>query len=173
MRRRVSAKPLDVMTMQLLRDITAVIVAVLVSALLMSTSGWFLVRSDDYRMVLRAYHEYESGDRPTADTVEHSFAAMDRQFRQIKWIISPVIVFLAGLTASIIGSRAKVLLGILGAAPYAILMTATSLAVEYGLLGLYLVIGALGTVVPMLKRIIRTSNQGVQRDSGSASASDA
>jgi hypothetical protein len=145
--------------MKMNKDISAVVVGAIVSMIIAAVAAVVLANNSNMQVIRELKTMYEAGQTITSDDTERLFSSFESQLRNIKWIVSPIIVFLAGLSAGLIGNRILPILGIISATPYAILITATTIEIQYGMLLLYLGIAAFGASIPLAKNKLRSSNK--------------
>ena len=145
--------------MKLIRNIVAVLVGVAVSLVLMSVGGWILAQGPDTRVLIEQKERPDKGIEPTKNEIDQLLTSIERNHRYIRWGMGPMIVFLAGLITALVGIQSKPILGVLGAAPYAIIMTLLGTNPQYAVLALYLVIAGIGGSVPILRERMKSSNK--------------
>ncbi|MHB8837264.1 MAG: hypothetical protein ACYC9Y_16365 [Candidatus Methylomirabilia bacterium] len=145
--------------MKLTRDIMAVLAGIAASFVLMSAGGWILAQSSETRVMIEMKERSDKGVTPTKAEVDQLFSSLERQGNHMRWVMGPVIVFVAGLIASLIGARGKPILAVLSATPYSVVMTSFAINPEYGVLASYLLIATIGASIPLLVERMKSSNQ--------------
>ena len=111
--------------------------------------------SDEAKVFIEVMEQADSPeDIPSGDAI-----GLARHVSRFKWQWSPMIVVISGMAAGLVGATRRKLLGVLGAAPYAFLMTVAVSNSQVGMLALYLILAAAGAGSSGLLLRIFTSNK--------------